>query len=84
MADQTMVERIKAFGEYDGSADPGEVIRDVWKVASTLLQGSGGDYCACQLFPCECVMRFMDDLAECVTARHPGSRADRPDGSTER
>ncbi|QEA30405.1 hypothetical protein FGL91_18740 [Microbacterium sp. CBA3102] len=76
MSEQTMVERINALGEYDGTADPREIIRDVWKVASTLLRGEGGEYCACQTYPCECVMRFMDDLAECVTTRHPGSRAD--------
>ena len=81
MSEQSKVDRIKELGPYVGPTEPGDIIRDVWRVASTLLKGQGWDYCGCQLFPCECVMRFMDDLAECVTARHPGSRADRETGS---
>lgn len=76
MPSPTVAERILALGQYDGPLEPGDVIRDVWSVASTLLHNHGWDYCACQLDPCECVMRFMDDLAEIITTRHPRSRAD--------
>lgn len=66
-----MVEKIKELGLYEGPKDVSSVIKDIYRVAATLLQGSGGDYCACQTFPCECVEVFMDDLAACVAIRHP-------------
>lgn len=76
---EPMVDRVLALGAYEGEADAGSVLADIYRVASTLLQGSGGDYCACQMFPCECVMVFMDDLARCVEVRHPdAARAARP------
>lgn len=64
-------ERVIALGAYEGPKDVNSVIKDIYRVASTLLQGYGMEYCACQLGPCECVMVFMDDLATCVAARHP-------------
>lgn len=70
MSEQSRVERIKAVGTYDGEQDPHSIIRDVYRVAATLLHGEGWDYCACQMYPCECVMKFMDDLAACVNHRH--------------
>lgn len=69
---EPMVDRVIALGAYEGATDTSAVIRDIYRVAGTLLQGSGGDYCACHTFPCECVEVFMNDLARCVAVRHPG------------
>lgn len=66
-----MVDRVIELGAYDGPNDTKSVIEDIYRVASTLLQGSGGDYCACAMSPCECVEVFMNDLARCVAVRHP-------------
>jgi hypothetical protein len=66
-----VVDRVLELGAYDGPDDVTSVIADIYRVAATLLQGSGGDYCACQMFPCECVEVFMGDLAACVAVRHP-------------
>lgn len=79
-----MVARVLELGTYDGPKDVTSVIADIYRVAATLLQGSGGDYCACHTFPCECVEVFMGDLAECVAVRHPDvapKPADHVDGS---
>lgn len=76
---EPMVDRVIKLGAYEGSTDVASVIQDIYSVAATLLQGSGGDYCACQTFPCECVEVFMEDLARCVAARHP--EAPQPSGA---
>lgn len=68
-----MVERVLELGAYEGPKDLPAVVEDIFRVANTLLQGSGGDYCACQTFPCECVEVFWGDLVTCVTTRHPGA-----------
>lgn len=68
---EPMVDRVVALGAYEGETDTGSLLADIYRVASTLLQGSGGDYCACMTVPCECVMVFMDDLAHCIKVRHP-------------
>jgi hypothetical protein len=78
---KSMAENVKALGAYEGPKDLTSVIQDIYRVATTLLQGSGGDYCACQMFPCECVEVFMDDLAACVAVRHP--EAPQPTNQTE-
>lgn len=66
-----MVDRVIDLGEYEGPSDTASVVTDIFRVAATLLQGSGGDYCACQMFPCECVEVFREDLVQCVAVRHP-------------
>lgn len=68
---EPMVDRVLALGAYEGPTDTTAVVTDIFRVAATLLQGSGGDYCACNFFPCECVEVFRDDLARCVAVRHP-------------
>jgi hypothetical protein len=47
---KSMAENVKALGVYEGPKDLTSVIQDIYRVATTLLQGSGGDYCACQMF----------------------------------
>lgn len=66
-----MVDRVVELGAYDGPTDTASVVTDMFRVMATLLQGSGGDYCACNIFPCECVEVFRDDLARCIAVRHP-------------
>ena len=68
---EPMVDRVLALGAYEGPTDTTAVVTDIFRVAATLLQGSGGDYCACNVFPCECVEVFRDDLARCIAVRHP-------------
>lgn len=76
---EPMVDRIIALGAHEEETDAGALLADIYRVASTLLQGSGGDYCACMTIPCGCVMVFMDDLAQCIEVRHPDvARAARP------
>lgn len=66
-----MSDRVKALGQYEGDVTPENVITDVFQVIATLLQGSGGDYCACLSVPCECVCEFQSDLAALMAVRWP-------------
>lgn len=92
MNEQSMIERIKALGEYGGPTDLPSIIKDVFSVATTLTTPYGGDYCWCQSLPCECVGKLLDDMAECLEARHPELKraaeeheaTNRENGSTER